>query len=255
MFRPFRLLAAGAVTAVMLSTAILPLQAQSFSEEQKREIEKVMRDYLLRHPEVLQEIVAELEKRQATADASRQKQAVAGQRDAIFNSRHQVTLGNPQGDVTVVEFFDYNCGFCKRALSDKLELLRTDPKLRLVMKEFPVLGQGSIEAAQVSIAANLQDPGGKKFMDFHQKLLMGRGQADRTRAIAAAREAGLDIARLERDLKDPMVRTTLEEVMSIAETLGINGTPTYVVGESIIPGAVGLDTLRERIADARKKTR
>ncbi len=253
MLRPIRLLAAAA--ALTLLSAGATVQAQSFSDPQRQEIERIVRDYLLRHPEVLQEVVAELEKRQAAVESDRQKGAIAKYRDALFNSQHQATLGNPQGDVTVVEFFDYNCGYCKRAMADKLALLKSDPKLRLVLKEFPVLGPGSIEAAQVSIAARMQDPGGKKFLDFHNKMLSGRGQADRARALAVAKEAGFDLARIESDLKSAEVRESLEEVMGMAEALGINGTPTYVIGETIIPGAVGASALRKQIEGARKAPR
>jgi protein-disulfide isomerase len=196
--------------------------------------------------------VQELEKRQAAAEADRHKAGISDNREKIFNSKHQVVLGNPQGDVTLVEFFDYNCGYCKRALADKLELVKTDSKLRVVLKEFPVLGPGSIEAAQVSVAAHLQDQG-KKFLDFHQKLLGGRGQADKARALAAAKESGFDAARIEKDLQHPEVRATLEEVMALAEALGINGTPSYVIGNTVVPGAVGLEALRKQIAEARKK--
>lgn len=244
--------------ALAAAVALLPVsagaQGPTFSDAQRQEIERIVKDYLLRHPEVLQEVVAELEKRQAVAEADRQKTSIAEHREALFNSKHQVTLGNPQGDVTLVEFFDYNCGYCKRALADKLALLKSDPKLRLVLKEFPVLGPGSIEAAQVSIAARMQDPTGKKFTQFHEKLLGGRGQADRARAMAVAKEVGFDMARLEGDLKSAEVRQSLEEVMRMAEALGINGTPTYVIGESIIPGAVGASTLRQQI-EARRAPR
>jgi protein-disulfide isomerase len=113
-------------------------------------------------------------------------------------------LGNKDGDVTFVEFFDYNCGYCKRAMTDMLDLMKADPKLKVVLKEFPVLSQGSVEAAQVAVAVRMQDPTGKKYLDFHQKLLGGRGQAPtRRRALAAAKEAGLDMAKLEKDLASP----------------------------------------------------
>jgi len=244
--------------AVVATVAMLPAgawaQTQTFSDAQRQEIELIVKDYLLRHPEVLQEVVAELEKRQAAAESDRQKSAIAEYREALFNSKHQATLGNPQGDVTLVEFFDYNCGYCKRALADKLALLKSDPKLRLVLKEFPVLGPGSIEAAQVSIAARMQDPAGKKFTQFHEKLLTGRGQADRARALAVAKEVGFDMARIESDVKSAEVRQSLEEVMRMAEALGINGTPTYVLGESIIPGAIGESALRQQI-EARRAVR
>ena len=118
-------------------------------------------------------------------------------------------LGNPHGDVTFVEFFDYNCGYCKRAMSDMLTLLKDDPKLKVVLKEFPVLGPGSVEAAQVAIAVRMQDKSGKKYLDFHQKLLGGRGQADKAHALAVAKEVGLNMAQLEKDMASPEVKATL----------------------------------------------
>ena len=252
MNRFVRLIATGAAVIVLALAAVGPLRAQAFSDSQRREIERIVKEYLLQHPELLQEVVAEFEKRQAVADADRHKAAVAQNREALFNSQHHVTLGNPQGDVTLVEFFDYNCGYCKRALADKLELLKTDPKLKVVIKEFPVLGPGSIEAAQVSIAVRMQDKSGKKYLEFHQKLLTGRGQADRARALAAAKEAGLDVARIEKDLQSPEIKATLEESMKLAEALGINGTPSYVIGENVAIGAVGLAALKQQVEAARR---
>jgi protein-disulfide isomerase len=242
----------GACTALALLAAPASLRAQTFTDPQRQEIEKIIKEYLVTHPEVLQEAAVELEKRQAAAEADRHKGAVAKYRKELFASTHHVTIGNPQGDVTLVEFFDYNCGYCKRALGDMMELLKGDPKLKIVLKEFPVLGPGSIEAAQVAVAVRMQDPSGKKYLDFHQKLLSGRGQADKARALAAAKEAGFDVARIERDLQSAEVRTSLEESMQLAEALGINGTPSYVVGESVVAGAVGVATLKQQIAQARQ---
>ncbi len=152
-----------------------------------------------------------------------------------------------------VEFFDYNCGYRKRAMTDMMDLMGKDPKLKVVLKEFPVLGQGSIEAAQVAVAVRMQDKTGKKYLDFHQKLLSGRGQADRATAMAAAKEAGLDMARLERDLKSEEVAKSLQESMKLAEALGLNGTPSYVIGNDVVIGAVGLAALSQKIDAARKQ--
>src|SRR5262249_54922620 len=191
--RPF----AAALLAVVLALPAAALaQAQSFSSDQRREIERIVKDYLLANPDLLQDVMSELEKRQATAEAEKHRASVKEHSAALFTSPRQVTLGNPQGDVTVVAFFDYNCSYCKRAMSDMLELLKTDGKLKFVLKEFPVLGEGSIQAAQVAAAVRMQDKSGKKYLEFHQKLLGGRGQADRTRALAAAKDAGLDMARI-----------------------------------------------------------
>jgi len=166
-----------------------------------------------------------------------------------------VTIGNPQGDVTMVEFFDYNCGFCKRALSDTLALLKDDPNLKIVLKELPILGPGSLEAAHVAVAVRMQDPGGLKYLDFHQRLLGSRGVSAKENALTAAREAGLDMDRLERDMASDEVGATISESRKLAQSLGVNGTPGYVIGESVIPGAIGAAGLKQRIDVARSQNR
>jgi len=243
----FRFLAP-ALLAIALCGTPLPASAQSFSDTQRGDIEAIVRNYLIAHPEVLEEAMAELTKRQSAAEAAKHETGVANNAEAIFNSPRGVTLGNKDGDVTFVEFFDYNCGYCKRAMTDMLDLMKSDSKLKVVLKEFPVLSQGSVEAAQVAVAVRMQDPSGKKYLDFHQKLLGGRGAADKARAMAAAKDAGLDMAKLEKDLSSQEVRATLEENMKLAEAMGMNGTPSYVIGKQIVIGAVGLDDERRTIA-------
>src|ERR1700750_904705 len=240
------------VFALALCGAPAIASAQSFSEPQRAEIEKIVRDYLLAHPEVLEEVSAELSKRQTAAETLKHEAAVTKNAQAIFNLPRGVTVGNKDGDVTFVEFFDYNCGYCKRAISAMLELMKSDPKLKVVLKEFPVLGPGSVEAAQVAVAVRMQDKTGKKYLDFHQKLLSGRGQVDKAKALAAAKDAGLDMARIEKDLKSDEVTKTLEESMKLAEALGLNGTPSYVIGNDVVIGAVGLAGLSQKIQAARQ---
>jgi protein-disulfide isomerase len=210
--------------------------SHEFSPAQAREIESIVKNYLLQHPEVLQE-----------AEAHKARVTIKDNNSTIFNSTHQVVLGNPQGKVTMVEFFDYNCAFCKRALADMLDLLKTDSDLRFVLKEFPVLGHGSIEAAHVAVAARMQDPSGKKYMEFHQKLLGGRGPADKMHALEVAKDVGLDMARLETDMDSDEVKATIEENTKLANALGITGTPSYVVGDEVVIGAVGVVRLRAKI--------
>lgn len=245
-----RLLASAAV-ALALCGAPAVVAAQSFNDTQKSEIQSIIKDYLISHPEILEEVSAELTKRQATAEAEKHEAAVSANASLIFNSPRGVTVGPKDGDVTFVEFFDYNCGYCKRAMNDMMELMKADPKLKVVLKEFPVLGPGSVEAAQVAVAARMQDPSGKKYLDFHQKLLGGRGQADKARAIAAAKDAGYDVARIEKDMTSPEVRATIEENFKLAESMGMNGTPSYVIGKQVVVGAVGEDALKEKISQAR----
>ncbi|HEY0330579.1 MAG TPA: DsbA family protein [Rhodopseudomonas sp.] len=247
---PLRLLAS-ALFALALAGVPSLASAQAFSDDQRGQIESIVRSYLLAHPEVLEEVSAELSKRQAAAEAEKHQAAIAQNAQTIFNSPRGVTLGNKDGDVSFVEFFDYNCGYCKRAMGDMLELMKDDPKLKVVLKEFPVLGPGSVEAAQVAVAVRMQDSGGKKYLDFHQKLLGGRGQADKARAMAAAKDAGLDMAKLEKDIASPEVRATIEENFKLAEAMGMNGTPSYVIGKQVVVGAVGLEALKEKIGIAR----
>src|ERR1700686_1013086 len=216
-----------AVCAALLAFAVpQAVRAQDFSPAQRGSIETIVREYLITHPEVLQEAMSELEKRQSAAENEKHKAAVKQNAEKIFSSPNQVTLGNPNGNVTFVEFFDYNCGYCKRAMDDMLTLLKDDPKLKVVLKEFPVLGPGSVEAAQVASAVRMQDKTGKKYLEFHQKLLGGRGQADRARALAVAKEIGMDMARLEKSAPGPEVKAALAEDSKLAEALPLNGTPT-----------------------------
>ena len=241
-----------AVCAALLALSLPQAsRADEFSAPQKSEIERIVRGYLIAHPEVLQEAMSELEKRQTSAESEKHKTAVKDNAQNLFSSPRQVVLGNPNGDVTFVEFFDYNCGYCKRAMTDMLTLLKNDPKLKVVLKEFPVLGPGSVEAAQVATAVRMQDKSGKKYLDFHQKLLTGRGQANKAIALAAAKEAGLNMAQLEKDLASPEVKTSLQEAFKLAEALGLNGTPSYVIGSEVVIGAVGLPALQEKINTAR----
>jgi len=225
--------------------------ADEFSAPQRGEIERIVREYLVAHPEVLQEAMTELEKRQTAAEAEKHQQAVKDHAQALFSSPHEVVLGNPKGNVTFVEFFDYNCGYCKHAMGDMLTLLKDDPKLKIVLKEFPVLGPGSVEAARVAVAVRMQDKTGQKYLEFHKELLGGRGQADKARALAVAKSVGMDMGQIEKDMNSAEVKTTMEENFKLAEALGLNGTPSYVIGDNVVVGAIGLEGLQEKINTAR----
>jgi len=243
-----RLFAAAATAALLLLPA--PSRAQTFSDTQRSEIEKIIKQYLIAHPEVLEEASSELEKRKQAAEAEKAKTEIASHAQTLFYSPRQVTIGNTKGDVTLVEFFDYNCGYCKRALADLTTIMKQDPKLRVVLKEFPVLGPGSVEAAKVAVAVRMQDSGNKYF-DFHLRLLGGRGQADQARALQAAKEAGFDMARIQKDMNSDEVKASIEENMKLAEALSLNGTPSYVIGQEVVVGAVGLDALKQKVNLAR----
>ena len=234
------------------------------------EVGEIVKNYMIQHPEAVGQIVSELLKHRPAASAGagatgmpnvpgaktppEASAAIAGNESQLFSSPHQVTLGNPAGDVTLVEFFDYNCGYCKRALPDMLTLLKADPKLKIVLKEFPILGPGSADAARVAVAVRMQDPGGEKYLAFHRELLGSPGPASKEKALAAAKDQGLDMTRLEQDMASDEVKKTLTEDMTLAGALGIRGTPSYVIGGNLVVGAIGVAALEGDIAAARKTT-
>ena len=225
------------------------------------EVGEIVKGYFIKHPEAVGQILAELLKNRSGSSASGRARAapdhsaaIAANAAELFSSPHQATLGDPQGDVTLVEFFDYNCGFCKRALSDTLALINDDPHLKIVLKEFPILGPGSAAAARIAVAARMQDPGGRKYLAFHQELLGSPGPASEAKALTAARDQGFDIGRIESDAASDEVAATLSEDMKLATALGFSGTPSYVIGKDVVMGAVGAAALKDRVARARALT-
>jgi protein-disulfide isomerase len=238
------LAAAGACVA-------LPARADEFTPAQKQELGSFIRDYLVNNPDVLRDAIEALDKRdKATAEAERQK-AVATEAGPLFSSKYQATIGNPKASATLVEFFDYNCHFCKGALPDVTKLMKDDPNLKIVLKDFPVLGPGSVEAAKVASAARNQLPG-DKFWAFHSKLLATHGPVGKAEALAVAKELGLDMDKLAKDMESPEIKTGLDEVMHLADSLQINGTPTFVVGQDLVVGAVGYDQLKDKVDSVHK---
>jgi protein-disulfide isomerase len=226
-------------------------QGAAFSEPQKQAIGEVVREYLLKNPEILQEVMAELEKRQAETQRVAQSAALKEVRQTLLNAPHSLVAGNPSGDVTLVEFFDYNCGYCKRALEDVQTLVKSDPKLRIVLKDFPVLGPDSVEASRVALAVKNQLQGEKLFA-YHVKLMESRGRVNGERAIAVAKEMGVDVARVQKDMEAAEIRAALQENVALGDKLGLSGTPAFIVGDEVIPGAVGLAPLKQVVAGVRQ---
>jgi protein-disulfide isomerase len=208
-----------------------------------------IRDYLVANPEVIRDAVTELERRRIDAEAARQAEAIALHRDLLLYSPRQAVIGNPDGDVTLVEFFDYNCTYCKRALSDMARLIDEDPNLRIVLKEFPVLGVGSTEAAQVAAAVAIVAP--QLYNQFHLLLLGSSAQASLDLALSAAIEAGVDEVALRAAMESDEIIATIEESYMLADALALTGTPSYVLGNEVIVGAVGYDALKGMIEAVR----
>jgi protein-disulfide isomerase len=250
--RPLRLgrhLALGAILGLAAFAATAVSSPASAAELDRSGVETIVREYLLEHPEVIRDALEELDRREKAAAEQARLQAVTDSADVLFNSTRQVVIGNPDGDVTMVEFFDYNCGYCKRAHGDMTRLIEEDGNLRVVLKEFPVLGQGSVEAAQVAIALNIVAP--EKYEEFHEALLLQRGQANRASALEAAAGVGVSAEQLAKALEGDTAAQTIEEVYSLANRLGLTGTPSYVIGEEVVMGAVGYDQLKEKISSLR----
>ena len=221
--------------------------AAEFTAAQKDEMGGVIRDYLLKNPEVLQDAMAELERRQKAQEEAKRRQTVDDRSADLFNKPGDVVLGNPKGRVTLVEFFDYNCGFCKRSLDDIAKLLKTEPEMRLILKDFPVLGPGSVEAALVADAARNQLKG-DQFWQFHQKLLGGQhGPVGRAQALAVAKEMGVNMDQLAKDAAGPDVKSEIQNTLKLADALSLTGTPSFVVGHDVVVGAVGYDELKDRV--------
>ena len=248
----FAMLAAGFISGRPAAIADdTPQMAQTWGLDQS-EVETIVRDYLLRNPEILIEMQTALDEKEKEAQRVASLQVISDARDQIFRSPHDGIVGNPDGKVTIVEFYDYNCGFCKRGQDDMLALVAADPDLRFVLKEFPILGPDSQKAHIVSQAFQSLMP--EKYADFHNRLIASQGRAGEASAIKLALELGADEAKLREAMKDPKISETFEQTYDLANRLAITGTPSYVVGNEVVFGALGRDVLAQKIAEARACT-
>ena len=227
-----------------------PACAEGFSADQKAEIQAIIKEYLLQKPEILREAMGVLDAREAAAVAKEREKVVTDSGAALFSPASQAVVGATGGKITLVEFFDYNCGYCKRALSDLVRLTKENPDLRIVLRDLPILSPDSREAAKIANAVSRQFKG-EKFWEFHQKLL-GSRHAGKAEALAAAKELGADMQKLDKDATDPGIVAGIEESEKLARALQINGTPTFVIGEDVVIGAVGYGDLQAKLANMKK---
>lgn len=245
LFRAASKFAAGAVISASLSVGAW---AGSFSDAQQSEIGEIVKKYLLANPEILREAFVELERRENEAKEKLAQKGISDNAETLYKSKLSFVAGNAEGDITMVEFFDYNCGFCKRAFGDVLSILESDPKLRLVVKEFPILGPGSVFASRAAIASKEQG----KYWDFHVALMQARGALDEAKVIKIAEKLGIDVAKLRKDMEAPRVAAEIEETYTLANKLGVNGTPAFIIDDKLIPGAMGLQALQQQVASVRE---
>ena len=233
-----------ALAAIMALATQATAQAHELDTEAVR---KIVREYLLEQPEVLDEAIRVLRGKREREKRASAKAAIGENRASLLGHPLSAVSGDPDGDVTLVEFFDYQCGYCKRSLEPVMELLESDPALRIVWKELPVLGPVSRFAARASMAAQKQG----RFLEFHVAVMGAPGKLSEDRLMAIAEGIELDVERLRRDMTDPALEAYLDETYRLASEIGITGTPTFVIGDTLVPGAVDGARLKELIAEAR----
>lgn len=242
------------LTALLFACLLaLPALAQTAPQtgtpSDRAAIEKIVREYLLQNPEVIIEAMNELRRRQELAAAEMAKQAMAAHRQELFEDPATPVGGNAKGDVTVVEFFDYHCGYCKQAHEPVLTLLREDRNVRFVYKELPILMPESRIAAAAALAAAKQG----KYVELHNALMAAQGKLTRDRVLALARDQKLDLARLERDMESAEIQQAIDRNLELASALGVDGTPAFVIADQLVPGALDAEQLRDLVAHARRK--
>jgi protein-disulfide isomerase len=234
---------------LLLVLAPLPAAAaEPFTPAQEEAIGRILREYLEKHPEAILEALEAAEAK-AKEEAARNAQAALGaKKRELEQDPASPVLGNPKGDVTLVEFFDYRCPYCKQVSPTLQALAAEDKQLRIVMKELPILGKDSLTAARAALAAERQG----KYAAFHHALMGLKGQLSEDAVLKTAAAVGLDLDRLEADKGRPEIEAQIRATYELAQALGIRGTPAFVVGGELIAGAVDLATLRRKIAGARK---
>ncbi len=244
--RPYIIIFALACGSLVLTS---PLGAAEITSEQRKTIEAIIHDYIMQHPDVLIDALREAEAK-ANSDAEiKAAQVLRNRRHEVFDDPATPVGGNPQGDVTIVEFFDYRCPYCKQVNPAIQTLLDQDRKLRFVYKEFPVLGEQSDIAARAALAARQQG----RYEPFHNAMMAAKGQLTEEVVYRIAGSIGLDVDRLKHDMKDPEIDRALSANRSLAKALELRGTPGFVIGDHIVPGAIDLDAMKTMVADARKQ--
>lgn len=232
---------------VAIAATAVSTEAEAQRELDRKAIQEIVREYLISNPEVLEEAMRALHAKREAARRKVVRTVIGRNRAAIFSHPMSPVSGNPKGDVTLVEFFDYQCGYCKRSLKPMKDLLASDRKLRVVWKEFPILGPVSRFAARAAMAADKQG----RYLDFHVAVMGAPAKLTEASVIATAGRLGLDVERLRRDMRDPAIENYLDETIGLARKLGITGTPAFVIGDTVVPGAVGAGHLRKLVADVR----
>ncbi len=240
--------ALGAIALGGGGTFTAAAQTDSFSEGQVKSIEKIVKDYLLNHPEVLVEVQEAYERKAEAARADATQAHLPAFYKTLSNMKSELAgMSVGSGDVTVVEFFDYNCGYCRKTLPDLIKLIENEHNLRVQFLEYPILAPESREASKVAIAAAKQG----KYFDFY-KAMFATGRASKESALKVAEQLGLDMARVRTDMASPETDALITQIAEVGKRMFVDGTPTFVVGDKINPGWTQYDQLQELVSDARK---
>jgi protein-disulfide isomerase len=241
-----------AVIVALIGGLLMPAAPSSAQDKlPAEEVERIVREYLLREPEIIYQAIQELQKRQQAEESARQKAMIAQNADEIFRAEGDPVAGDPSGNVTLVEFFDYRCGYCRSMAANLQKLIESDSNLRFVFKELPVLGPESVTAAHAALAADKLDP--KKYPGFHFSLMQAK-ELGRDAVLDLAAKAGYDREQLAAEMDQDWVKNRIDANLALAEQLGISGTPSFVIGDTLIPGAVDMGQLVQLIIDQRTKT-
>lgn len=239
-----------AAFGLLLAMPVHAAEGDSLSAAQKSEVETVIRQFLIeKEPETIMKAIEVLKQRDQQQQMAVAKEAVAKHKDRIYNEPTSPVLGNPKGDVTIVEFFDYACGYCKMAQPIVEELLKSDKNIRFIAKEFPILGEGSVLGARAALASVKQ----KKYEQFHAALMNNRGAINDNTISDIAQRVGLDAAQLKRDMNDKAIDDIIATNRKLGNDLGVRGTPMFIIGDMVNPGAMDAEALKKAVADARAK--
>ena len=222
----------------LVATLVAPIasHADGLSEDRVKEL---VLEAIRENPEIVLEAVQIIERREQERQATAAASVLSENRDLLENDPNAPVLGNPEGDVTVVEFFDYNCPYCRRVKPHIETLLKEDPNVKLVYREWPILGDGSVFAARAALAAREQG----KYEEFHWALMGMQGRAEEASVIQVAQDIGLDIPQLRRDMQAPEIDAHIATSMEMSRALGFNGTPSFVIGDALVPGVIEADQM------------
>lgn len=233
---------------LLVGTFSARAEEPAFTPEQEQQIIAIMREYLLQHPEILNEMVQALQQRDQLSAASQRDEVITGNLEKLQNDPNSPVIGNPSGDVVVVEFFDYNCGYCRKATQDIFDLVKSDGNIKYVLKEFPIFGEDSEFAAKAALASVRQG----KYDQFHYAMMTAGIKIDKAAVLAIAKQVGLDVAQLEADMQDPIFQQVLDDNYKMAEALQIDGTPAFLFGTEFYPGWLPREEMEKMIELARQ---